>query len=188
MSYDPEDEEGPPPAEPNREPVKVEIELSFGEVLDRITDGVIHRFLDGDRWDRKEGKLDAVIERIAAKTIHPIIKKLVDERAGAIVDQALETGWAQPGYSDVFDSGTAEGQRVTVRSLMRKVLETKTRKNYDSPEQSWIEVRVNAYLEHVVNKALAEELAEARKRFRAAVDKLIEQNALAAVRAALKGE
>lgn len=180
FEFDDDGNDGPPPAEPNREPVKIEVELSFGEVLDRITAAVIHRF-EGDRWAGSTAKIDHLIGSIVAKTIKPVVQKLVDERAAAIVDRALDEGWTEGSYGD-------PPKTVTVKSVLRKTLETKVRKDYNAPEKTWIEVRVDAYLEQVLAKAMQEELAEGKKRFRAAVDTLIEKNVLEAARAALKGE
>lgn len=180
IDFDPNEPPEPEPPPPNREPIKiaVETEISFGEVLDRIAYQARASF----RGHYGEDALGRIIERTITKAVEKRAAKLVEARVDAAVDRILTEGWTEHG-----SYGEPKGGPVTLESLVRKLLTTKSRASYDGPEKTAIERKLDAFLDREVPSAMKQELDEARARFRAAVDKLIESKVLEAARAALKG-
>lgn len=182
MYEEPED----PGHEPNRDPIKiaVETEITFGEVLDRIA----WRALDSFRRDYAGGdggqrNLDNVIERRIAKAVDAKAKALVEERVEAVVSKLLAEGWQEP------KSYNSAPKHVTLESFVLSML---TKVHTEDRHQGLVSgTLVERTIVKCVNselaKLLAAELEEAKKRFRASVDALIEAKVLEAARAALLG-
>lgn len=177
-----------PMPEPNRQPIKVavETEISFGEVLDRIA----YRALDSFRRDYcgDDGRhvLDSLIEKIVAKAIDAKAKALVDGRVEAAVNKLLAEGWLEP---KKYDYDNSAPKHVTLESFVLSSM-TKVHEGDRYSDQirgTLVERTIDKCVKSDLAKLLAEELAEAKKKFRASVDALIEAKVLDAARAALLG-
>ena len=185
MYEEPED----PGHEPNRDPIKiaVETEITFGEVLDRIA----WRALDSFRRDYAGGdggqrNLDHVIERRIAKAVDAKAKALVEERVEAAVSKLLAEGWQEP---KKYDYDCSAPKHVTLESFVLSMLtKVHTEDRYQGlVSGTLVERTIVKCVNSELAKLLAAELEEAKKRFRASVDALIEAKVLEAARAALLG-
>lgn len=185
MSYEPEEPEDLG-HEPNREPVKINVqtEISFGEVLDRIAEFALRTWRERYSDESAQGRVRRVIEQTIVAAVHERARAVVDRLVDAAVEKIMTEGWA-PRSTDDWGAGTREP--TTLAGLIQKTITTKGRENYNAPERTVIERQVDAYVAAETRKALDEELAAARQRFRAAVDAMIEAKVVEAARAALLG-
>jgi len=178
-----------PMPEPNRDPIKiaVETEISFGEVLDRIAYRALEAYCRSySGANDGKAQLDNLIEKTVAKAIETRAKALVDERVEMAVTKLLTSGWTEP---KKYDYDNAAPKHITLESFVLSML-TKVHEGdrySDQIKGTLVERTLDKWVKSELAKLLAEELVEAKKKFKAAVDTLIDAKIVEAARAALTG-
>lgn len=172
-----------PMPEPNREPIKiaVETEISFGEVLDRVALHAVQTFTRRYSGEGANERIVRVIDGVIIKAVQARVTQAVDRLVDMAVGRLLDEGWTEVG-----DYGQAK-PKVTLEYLVRKRLTERGRTNYNGPDQTLIERKIEETITTNLATALKEEVDAARSRFRKAVDAMIEAKVLEAARAALTG-
>lgn len=121
--------------------------------------------------------LDQKTLQIVRDEVKRLVDGLTEERLRKDIDTYLEEGWQG---TDTY--GNPTGKVFTLRDRIRGVFDTRT-DSYD--RQTRVEKWVKDAVDYQLGKALAEELAAARTRLRAAFDEVLQAKFSTTIREAL---
>lgn len=103
--------------------------------------------------------VDEQVRRQIDKLVQQRVRALVDEALMAMVSAAIERGLHE-GFP-MFDAyGDEKGRTATIEQQVRKALEAKHRKDYQSPELTLVERTMQQLLEGEIAKAMRDEIAK----------------------------
>lgn len=135
----------------------------------------------GSLVERHSDEIDRIVRERIDGALTSLLDGEIKEQITARVKVAVEEG-----FDETNHYGEWTGKRISLRERIAKLLTEKHREGYQGPEETIVERLARKTIEESLAGAFNDEIAEARKRLRAALDNALAQKVAEALRQELR--